>query len=118
MPQHFVDEQLGFAEHRGFEHVVEFGIQNLARLGGFEIAQVQPLADEIFGQCGGFRIVEHSIDLPPQHVRLAELVFLGQAEQFFIGHRAPKEIRKPIGQREIIEHPPRQAPRAVALGRT
>ena len=65
----------------------------------------EPLADEVFGECRRFRIVEHAIDLPMQHVRLAELMLLGQRHQFFIGHRAPEEIGKPIGQGEIIERP-------------
>ena len=54
--QHFVEEQLRLPDHRHLEHVVEFGIEDVARLGGVDVAQAEPLADEVLGEGRRLRV--------------------------------------------------------------
>src|SRR5262249_6751931 len=64
----FCEKQLAFPDHRGFEHVVEFGVEKLARLGEVDFAEAQPLADEIPGERRRLRVPEHPLDLRAQDV--------------------------------------------------
>ena len=72
-------------------------------LGEVDVAQAEPLADEVLGERRRLRVLEHPLDLPAQRVRLAQLPLLGQGEQLLVGHRAPQEVRQPAGQGEVVE---------------
>ena len=45
--EHLGEEQLRLPDHRDLQHVVEFGIEHVAGLGEVDVAQAQPLADEV-----------------------------------------------------------------------
>ena len=101
--QDFVEEQFRLPDHRHLQHVVELGVEDVAGLRGVDVAQAEPLADEVLGEGRRLRMLEQALDLLAERVRLAQLLLLGQAEQFLVGHRAPEEVGEPAGQREVVE---------------
>ncbi len=68
-----------------------------------DVAQAEPLADEVLGEGRRLGVVEHPLDLRAKRLRLAQLALFGEGEQFLVGHRAPQEIRQPAGQGEVVE---------------
>ena len=71
--EHFVEEQLRLLDHRHLQHVVEFGIQDVAGFRGVDLAQAEPLADEVLGEGRRLRVLEHPLDLLAERVGLAQL---------------------------------------------
>ena len=61
--QQLLEEQIRLLEHRALEHVVVFGIEDVARNGGVDLAQVEPLADEVLGERRRLAVLEHAFDL-------------------------------------------------------
>ncbi len=103
--QNFLEEEFGFPEHRHLEHVVEFGVEDVAWLGEIDLAQVQPLADEVLGEGRRLGVLEQggSSLLCARDVRVAQFAFFGEGEQFLVGQGAPEEVRQPAGQSEVVE---------------
>ena len=56
----------GLADHRDFQHVVEFGVQDVARFGEVDVAQAEPLADEVCDKLLGLGMIEEAFDLVSQ----------------------------------------------------
>src|SRR5438045_7062831 len=93
----------------------------MAGLGEINVAQTEPLPDEVLRKGSRFGGTEHPFDLVAKHLgmlqssrhapravasrgtRSVPATILGEGEQFFIRHRTPEEIRQPAGQRKIIE---------------
>ena len=48
--QHFGEEQLRLAHHRGLQHVVELGVEDVAGDREVDVAQAEPLAGEVLGE--------------------------------------------------------------------
>src|SRR5207302_1448562 len=108
-------------DHRLFQHVVEFRVEDVGWLREVNVAQAEPLADEVLGEGGGLGVVEHALDLLAQNLwigqgsrhtpcavagygtRSVPTTLLSQTQQFLIRHRAPKEIRESARQGEIVE---------------
>lgn len=99
----FGEEQLSLAEHRDFQHVIELGVENVAGHGEVDVAQAEPLAGEVFGEGGGFRMIEQALDLRAERRGLREFALFGEREQFFVRHGAPEEIGEAAGEREVVE---------------
>ena len=74
----------------------------MARHRGVDVAQAEPLADEVLGERRCFGVPEHTLDLQSKRRRLAQFPRLSEAEQFLVGHRAPEEIGQPGCQRELV----------------
>ena len=73
-------------------------------LGGVDVAQAEPLADEVLGERRRLRVLQHPLDLlRGASSGCAQLALLGEREQFLVGHRAPEEVRQPAGQGEVVE---------------
>ena len=73
------------------------------RPGALQFAKVKPLAGEVRGQRGGFRIGQHTARLLRQNLRIMQLVLLRQPQQFFVGNAAPQEEGKPGSQLDIAD---------------
>src|SRR5262249_25485628 len=101
--ENLVPEQIRLPGHGGIEHVVEFGIENVAGLGGVQIAQAEPLANEVLREGRSLRMLEHALHLEAQSLRLTEFFLFGQAEHALVGRGAQKEIGKPTGQGEVVQ---------------
>ena len=101
--QHFVEEQQRLLDHRHLEHVVELRVEGWVGRGGVDVAQAEPLADEVLGERRRLGVLEHALDLPAERVGLVQLALLGEGEQFLVGHRTPQEIGQPAGQGEVVE---------------
>ena len=91
-----LEEQLGLADHRRTQLVVEAG--KLLGIGS-DVGQFsgrQPLTREVLHEGGRLRIREH-----PPHLGVEVLPQLPpgrQGEQLVVGHAAPEKVRQPRGQ--------------------
>ena len=101
--QHLVEEQLRLLDHRHLQHVVEFGVEDGVGRGGVDVAQAEPLADEVLGERRRLGVLQHALDLLAERVGLVQFPLLGEREQFLVGHRAPQEVGQPAGQGEVVE---------------
>src|SRR3954468_20209334 len=93
-------EQLGFFGHG----LAEFGVKSRVGFFGWsdmgEIPDLEPLIGKVSRDRFAFRVCEHSLELLIEI--LAQCFFLSQSEEFFIGHGAPKKIRKASRQRVFV----------------
>ena len=94
---------MSFIEHRDFERVVEFRVEAEVRGGEVDVAEVQPLPDEVLRELPRLRAFQHPFDLRAKHGRLRELVFFREGEELVIRHRAPQEVAQPRREREVVE---------------
>ena len=105
-------------------------MQQRTRLREVDVAQAEPLADEVRCELIGLRMLEHSLDLLTKHRRIGQInptrqrgyffgvrvhvqvgtlsltlrvAGVGERKQFLIRHRAPQKIREPTGQRKVVE---------------
>src|SRR5262249_22337115 len=67
-------------------------------------SQIEPLSAEVFDQGGSLGVLQHPLDLSLANRAVAKHALFGQAEQLFVRHRTPQEIRKPRGNFPIVEH--------------
>ena len=72
MLENLAEKQLGLADHRGFQHLVEFGMQKMARLGEVDVAQPEPLPDEVFGEGRRLGRFEHPLDLGAENIGILQ----------------------------------------------
>ena len=101
--EHLVEEQLRLLDHRHLEHVVEFRIEDVVGLGGVDVAQAKPLADEVLGEGRRLGVLRACARPAGGACRVGQLALFGEVEQFLVGHRAPQEVRQPAGQGEVVE---------------
>ncbi len=94
-----VEEEFGFALHGFAEAIVE--IAELLFVGGEvgEVAELEPLAGEVFDEGVGFGGGEHAGDLGVEG--FAEFAALGDGEEFIVGGAAPEEVAEARGQGEF-----------------
>ena len=95
LAQHAFEEELCLSGKRGPEVFIE--IRKRRRVGQhrLDIAQIQPLADEIGYERLGAGIRQHAHDLPLQHGAIFQPAALGQIEKLVVGNAAPEEKRQP-----------------------
>src|SRR5262249_16166662 len=74
LAQQLVEKPVSLFDHRRLEHVIEFGVETNIRRCEVDIAQAQPLTDEVLRKRGRLRRVEQSLDLVTQYLRLTQLV--------------------------------------------
>lgn len=101
--QDLLEEAVRFFEHRVLEELVEFRVEDLVRRREVDVAQVEPLAEEVLGQPFCLRIVQQPFHLRAQHRGSAELAFARQLEEPVVGSRAPQEVGQAGSQREVVE---------------
>ena len=112
------EEQLGLAEHRLAERLVEVGIPLAVGAERLEVPDLEPLAGEVIHQGPGPGIDEHPTDLAGEHLGRPQLPLAGQAEERVVRHAAPEEVREPGGQLELADRlGPRRARPAGAIPR-
>ncbi len=96
-------EELGLLLHVAAKFVGELGELRGIGLEAVEIADLEPLAAEIFDQRARFRIEQHAVDLRAEHFGIAETVLPGELEKIIVGQAAPQEIGEARGELEIVE---------------
>jgi len=102
--QNISEEQLGLLAKSLADVVVEIGEhQQVGNDLCLQIAQLQPLAREIFDQGAGAFIRKHARHLPGEHARRAQPPRGCQIQQFLIGDAAPQEERQARGQLDVAD---------------
>ena len=99
LPEDVREVPLRLPAHRVPQGVVEAGEEVRVRGHPAELAELQPLADEVLHERVGPRVVQHPDHLPAQVGPQRPLASL--AEQLVVGHAAPEEVREPAGQLEL-----------------
>src|SRR5688572_5944359 len=104
LSQDVAEEQLRLAAERLADVVVEVGEhQQVGRDLRLEIAQLQPLPDEVTHQRIGTFVGDHAPYLRSQHARLTELPGDREIHQRLIGNAAPQEERQPRCQLDVVD---------------
>ena len=73
--------------------------RSLSRATPAQLAELQPLAGEVFHELVGPGVFEHPDHLPAQVGSQRSRASL--AEELVVGHAAPEEVREPAGQLEL-----------------
>ena len=98
-----LEEQLRLAHHRGPQRIVESGEQRAVGILRVDVADLQPLPDEVVQEPRGAAIGEHAPDLVGEDSRIAEAAARGQVEQFVVRDALPEEEGQAGGQLEIAQ---------------
>src|SRR4029079_14849786 len=96
------EQPLRLLAERRSEVVVE--IREQQQVGPYEcleVAQVQPLADEVVDECVGARIRQQSLHLSFEHAWVLEPTLLGETEQLVVRNAGPEEERQPRREPEV-----------------
>ncbi len=91
LAQRASDQELGFLLERQAQIIVEVREGSRIRLYPRDIAQEQPLADEVLDQRLRARVSQQASDLGLHDRRVAEPTPLGHGQELVIGHAAPQE---------------------------
>ena len=74
-----------FSEHGLAQFIIVLRVQGWVRCGGVDVAQVQPIVEEVVDESVRARIIQHAVHLHGEHLGLGEFLFVGEAGQFVIG---------------------------------
>ncbi len=106
-----VEEQLGLAQERLSQVVVEVGKRLGVRDNAPKIAELQPLAGEVGDQRFRLGIRQHPTYLPLEHRRGVQPALRCDGEQFVVRDAAPQEerqLRRKLEVADAIHRPRRQ----------
>ena len=94
------EEGFGFAPEvrLDFVEVFEAGVVGVEV---FEVAKLEPLAGEVFGEGFGAPVGEHAIDGGGEAG--AEFGFGGELEEFFVWRSGPEEVGEAGGEGELVD---------------
>ncbi len=92
VPEDVVEEAACFGEHGFLEKFVEFGEESSVGRGEFDVAEVEPLAGEVFDEAGDTWVFDHAFDLLSDDFGIGEFVLFGEFEELVIGHGGPEEV--------------------------
>ena len=95
------EEQFRLLDHGGADRVVEGREHGRIGRDRGQLAQLEPLQPEAFGQVTGARVLEQAAGLRLEVGR--KLLRVGQLEEFVVGHRTPEEIAEARSQREFAD---------------
>ena len=99
----FGEEQPGFFLERVVQQVVVLGIEPLVGIRQLDLVEPQPLADEVRDEALRLVVVEHSLHMPRQHLRLRQRALSRRREELLVGQALPQEVRKARRQREVVQ---------------
>ena len=103
LPHDALEEQLRLAAERLPQPVVEVGEEHLRRPRRLQVAELQPLPDEVVGQGAGAVVGEHPAHLPPQLPGVGHAARRRRVQQLVVGHAAPEEEREARRQLEVAD---------------
>ena len=93
LAQHAFEEEVRFSGKRGPEVFIEVWKRRRVGQDHLDVAQIQPLADEIGYERLCAEIRQHARDLSLQHGALFQSTALTQIEKLVIGAATPEEKR-------------------------
>ena len=93
LTQHAFEEEVCLSGKRGPQVFIKIWKRRGVGQHGIDVAQIQPLADEVGYQRLRAGISEHARDLPFQRDAVPQSATFGQIEELVIGIAAPEEKR-------------------------
>ncbi len=103
LPQDLLEEVPGLARHRPEQGSVEVAVKIRIGDGGVHLAEVEPLAGEVFDESFHSRGVEEAVGLPSQALVPENRAVVGGGEQFPVGRTAMEEVGKPVREGVGVE---------------